>query len=167
MTKKQYEVHAFCDPAFQFLCGQIDSDYTTILRRDILPKLGCDETIRLREIRTLMVVDYHTKPASSTVISEYLRFDRGTVSRATKSLKRNGYLESMLNPEDKRSPLLIITESGKVLAERYRQLISEHFANLSAETGDEFTEAESRDALQTLFLLRNRAKQFVDFRENS
>ena len=167
MAKRKYEVHAFCDTAFQFLCAQINSDYNAILRRDILPQLNVDPLIKLREIRTLMILDYYTEPASSTAVSEYLRFDRGTVSRATKILKQLGYVTSFANPEDKRSPLLELTDEGRALAEKYRGLLGRHFARLSDDIGEDFTEEESEKALKMLFLLRNRARQFVEVRENA
>lgn len=162
MPRKEYEVHAFCDAAFQFLASQIDSYYTAILRRDIIPQLELDDLIRFREIRTLMVVDYLAEPVSSTVIAYYLTFDRGTVSRATKLLKQFGYVTSATDPADRRSPLIKITKSGQDVAERYKNLVAKHFAELSEELEEGFTEKESRLAFEVLFTVRNRARYFAN-----
>lgn len=161
MPRKEYEVHEFCDVAFQFLASQIDNYYTGILRRDIIPQLGLDENVKFREIRTLMIVDYFSKPVSSTVIAYYLTFDRGTVSRATKILKQLGYVTSATNPTDRRSPLIKITTSGQEVAENYRNLIAEHFAKLSEDLDEKFTPEDSKLAFQVLFKLRNRARYFA------
>lgn len=162
MTRKQYDTYEHQDIAFQLFCSQIESDYTTILRRDILPQLDVSDSIRLREMRTLMTLDYLAKPASCTQIADFLRFDRGTVSRAVKNLKLSGYVKRQPGREDRRSPPLIITKSGKLLAKNYQSLTSDHFSTLSKAAEVTFSKKESKVALETLFKLRNRARELAN-----
>jgi DNA-binding MarR family transcriptional regulator len=51
-------------------------------------------------------------PASATVLAESTAMDRSSVSRLIKQLKKLGYLQSEISPNDRREILLSLTELG-------------------------------------------------------
>jgi len=52
-------------------------------------------------------------PASATVLAESTAMDRSSVSRLINQLKKSGYLQSEISPNDRRGILLSLTELGR------------------------------------------------------
>lgn len=52
-------------------------------------------------------------PASATVLAESTAMDRSSVSRLVNQLKKLGYVQSEISPNDRRGILLSLTELGR------------------------------------------------------
>lgn len=128
------------------------------MRRDVLPCLKTTKTIRLRDIRVLMIIDLYHDPVTSYVIADFLRFDPGTVSRATQSLLEAGYIKRKHNKEDGRSPLFSMKKKGEALAQDYRERLSSHFEALSKEHDLDVSKKDMEVTYATLMKLAHRSK---------
>lgn len=160
--EKKYELHTLSDAVILIFTAQISSDYLTIIKRDIMPQLGDFEDIGLRELRALMVIDYYDTPVSSASIAEVLRYDPGTVSRAVKTLEECGYLFRDENKDDARSFVFFVTDRGKELANRYRELFSAHFREMDQRLGMDMTEEERKTVIKLLMKLRHRSHMMLN-----
>ena len=61
----KYSLQTMPDMVFEILCAQISADYTAIIRSEILSELPDDYEIGIREVRLLLMVDYHPEIISS------------------------------------------------------------------------------------------------------
>lgn len=161
LYKPEY-MYALADASFQTVCAHISNDYLTIIKRDLVPQLHGFEGIGLRELRTVMVVDYFDDQATSQLIAENLRYDKGTASRTTQKLLRLGYISRLDNQEDARSAFFVVTEKGKKLALRYKDICERHFSYLEQWAGTELTDEEREIAFEVLFKLRERTRKMLE-----
>ncbi len=149
------------DAAFQFLCSQINADYTAILRRDVVSYLDSASPLRLRELRVLMALERFSEPTTSAAVTSYLRYDPGTVSRALASLRKAGYVTRVNNRADRRSPFMRITPRGSKMAKQYQLVMESHFAQLARQSGEALSDAEKELTMRILVSLRNRVQRLL------
>lgn len=158
----KHSLHSFADASFQMFCAQISSDYLSIIKRDLLPKLKAHKGISLRELRTAMVIDHFDSFITSAIIAHELRYDKGTASRTTQKLERLGYITRLDNQDDARSSVFALTEKGQNLADEYKLLCQNHFDRFSKITDAELTEEERKVALKILLKLRERTRRMLE-----
>lgn len=153
---------SFADATFQIFCSQISSDYLAIIKRDLIPQLKGHEGVNLRDLRTVMVVDFYTDPVTSAEIAHELRYDKGTASRTTQKLESMGLIQRFENEDDARSSVFELTESGQNLAIQYRALCEVHFSDFGEQAGVTLTEEERKVAMKLLLKLRERTRRMLE-----
>lgn len=77
-------------------------------------------------------------------LAEHLVMDKGNVARAAKKLTESGFLERVVDPEDRRQYQLFLTERGRLIVPEIRGLLSEWSNLLLADfSGEESIQAEN------------------------
>jgi len=139
------------------LMSALASDYVKLLKKSVLPDLGLPKKYTIRDMQILSALFESGKPLTSTDIFKRTGLDPATVTRSTKILIADGYLESSENREDSRSRYLHLTNSGESLADKYHsgceKLFESKDLSIAAPTLDEFQSIE-----KMLKSLRNRVR---------
>lgn len=67
----------------------------------------------------------HKEGITQDDLAVHLHIDKGTVARALKKLEDNGFIYREVNPQNRRSYLLFLTEKGKQLVPQIRNIDKE------------------------------------------
>ena len=81
------------------------------------PRVRAVTELGLRELRVLLNVGAYM-PVRAADIGYQTRLDPGTISRGVSTLAEHGYVEVSSDPDDQRSALVSLTDSGEVLYEQ-------------------------------------------------
>lgn len=157
----------FVDTTVQAYAERIADDYNYILKQRVIPGLPNLGDLKLRELRVLVTVDYFENPLTPIDISEILRYDPATVSRAVAKLVKLGKLIRERNMHDTRSVYLILTPEGQTLATDYAEKIQSVFGELEAQLTHGLTDEEKMESLTTIVKLNKRSmtlRQLADGR---
>jgi MarR family 2-MHQ and catechol resistance regulon transcriptional repressor len=100
--------------------------------------------LTMNQFQVLEVL-YHRGDLSVGAITKLTMGTPGNVTVVVRNLKRDGFINSICDPKDKRSSILSITQKGKDIIE---QLFPNHAKNLKS-----YFEALDEDEMQTLFSL--------------
>lgn len=159
---RKYPLQTMSDTIFEVLCSQISADYISIIRSEIMPCIPEDLDIGVREIRMLLLIDHIEDLASSSFISNSLRYDPGTVTRASKRLVNAGFIARRKSKSDRRTLYFELTERGAMLANKYRNHIRNRYLQLESDSGEFMTHEERVTILNVLTRLRTRTEALVD-----
>lgn len=155
LPELNYDILHLADGTFSALCGQVSRDYIKFAKKRIFPQLDFDD-LSYRELRVLLCVAYFKNPMSGANISNQMRYDPATVSRATTLLIEAGYVEKASNVLDFRSTLYKATEKGVDVVARYRALLDEAYVEFDAEAELTFSPSEKEQLYTLLTKLRDR-----------
>lgn len=147
----------FTDTTFHAYSEKIEDDYTYILKRAVVPGLGDIGILKLRELRVLVSLDFFDAPLTPVQVSELLRYDPATVTRASERLITEGHIVKADNIRDTRSILLIPTDSGKALAKAYRDQVQLVFSRLEQDLSVQFDDAEKLEYLNMIVKVSKRS----------
>ena len=147
----------YADTTFQAYAEKVEDDYTYILKRAVLPGLGDLEGLKLRELRVLASLDFYDASLTPVQVSDLLRYDPATVTRATDRLLSAGMMVRAENLQDTRSVLLVPTDKGKALAKKYRDRIQEVFSALEQDLDEQFSESEKLEYLNMIVKINKRS----------
>jgi DNA-binding MarR family transcriptional regulator len=147
----------YFDTTFQAYSERVGDDYTFILKRAVIPGLGNIGALKLRELRILASLDFFDRPLTPVQVSEMLRYDPATVTRATRLLCNAGMMIRADNLKDTRSVLLIPTEKGKALAHTYRERIQEVFGAFEQDLNQPFRDSEKLEYLNMVVKANKRS----------
>ncbi len=150
---------AFADAAFQAFAEKMSDDYNFILKKAVIPGLPGLGDLKLREVRVLATLFFYDKRLSPAEISELLRYDPATVTRAVHKLVGKGKITRSENMRDTRSILLDLTEEGEVLARHFRDRVSAVFKKLEEETGTDLTDDEKAAFVNTMDKISRRSQE--------
>lgn len=148
----------FADTTFQAFAEKISDDYTYILKNVVIPGLPGLGTLKLREVRILATLFFFEKPLTPAQISEMLRYDPATVTRAVHMLVGKGKLIRSDNLRDTRSVLLELTDDGRALAEAFKDRVLVVFSTLEKELHVQLTEDEKTAFLNIMLKVSKRSK---------
>lgn len=149
---------AFADTTFQAFAEKISDDYTYILKTAVVPGLPGLGTLKLREVRILATLHFFEKALTPAQISDMLRYDPATVTRAVHMLVGKGKLTRSDNLRDTRSVLLELTPEGTALAEVFRKRLLVVFATLEEQIHVQLSEEEKTEFLHTMLKISKRSK---------
>lgn len=93
----------------------------------------------------ILEVLYHRGNLNIGSITKLIMSTPGNVTVVVRNLKRDGYIDSLPDPKDKRASILSITQKGKELIEK---LFPTHAKNF-----EEYFKALSKEETDTLFTL--------------
>jgi len=102
----------------------------------------------------------HHEGLTQDELSSRLWMDKTTTARAVKKLVECGYIRKERDPEDKRYCHLYLTDKGKALIPRIREVREKFKSMMTAGLSDEEME-------ELMKLLEKVANSLVQFRENS
>lgn len=109
------------------------ADYTSLLKKSVMPIFVKRYPLKMREIRVLTnIVQAEDNPTLKDV-SEYLREDPATITRSVIILTGNNYIISETDSHDGRSRRLVATEKGEQ-ATKHFIFIFEQVLELASET---------------------------------
>lgn len=148
----------YLDTTIQTYAEKVEDDYAFILKRAVIPGLGDIEGLKIRELRVLSSLDFYDSALTPVQVSELLRYDPATVTRATDRLFNAGMVVRAENIQDTRSVLLLPTEKGKALAKRYHDRIQEVFSALEQDLDEQFTETEKLQYLNMIVKINKRSQ---------
>lgn len=148
----------FADTTFQAYAEKLSDDYTYILKKMVLPTITQIADIKLREIRVLATVEFFHHPLTPIDVSEILRYDPATVSRAVNKLVANGLMIRSKNIHDTRSFYLSLTDEGIEIAQVYSQRIKEVFSELESSLLYGLTDEEKISYLTIMVKLSKRSR---------
>jgi len=148
----------FADTTFQNYAEKIASDYTDIIKALVLPKLTNLGTLKLRELRVLIAVHFFDIPITPAQVSDILRIDPATVSRAIKKLESESMLIREDNGKDLRSIRLKLTSAGARLAQAYVESIKSVFGELERGLLYGLSEDEKMTFLKVMMKISRRAE---------
>lgn len=148
----------FADTTFQAFAEKISDDYTYILKNIVVPGLPGLGTLKLREVRILASLHFFEKPLTPAQISEMLRYDPATVTRAVHMLVGKGKLIRSDNLRDTRSVLLELTEDGRALAEAFKKRVLTVFATLEEELHIKLSDEEKTAFLNIMLKVSKRSR---------
>jgi len=148
----------FTDTTFQNYAEKIASDYAEIIKALVLPELESIGDLKFREIRVLASIYFFDVPITPAQISEILRFDPATVSRAVRKLEAAKLLIRQDDEKDKRSIRLKLTQAGLELSEQYTQQIDAVFGELESRLLYGLTAEEKTDFLNVMIKISRRAE---------
>lgn len=148
----------FADTTFHAYSEKLSDDYTYILKKKVLPQVEGLGDVKLREMRVLSSIYFFDHPLTPIDVSEILRYDPATVSRAVNKLVAAGLMERSKNMHDTRSFYLHLTESGQKLGAEYAGKVREVFAELESQLLYGLTEQEKLDYLTIMVKLSKRSK---------
>lgn len=151
----------FPDFALHMICNNISEDYLTFLNTHIIKKMLKPTKLKIRELKVLMCIHHNKLPTVSSKIARTLRMDPATITRASKVLIENGYLEIFDELNDDRSKPLWMTQKGLDLSKEYIERVDEAFEFAVKVTGQDFSDLRKTEMLDTLFALRKRSKIFA------
>lgn len=97
------------------------------------------------------------------VIAENGHFDLGTILRATQKLESLGYIESVVDENDRRIKKLYVTESGKLVAEKTKKLVGDFYKFLL----QDFSSEEILNVCNVLDRVIEKTIVFLDKEENN
>ena len=155
---RKYPLNTMADTIFEVLCSQISADYLSIIRSEILPEISSEFEIGVREIRMLLMIDYNDDLTSSAFLAGNLRYDPGTVTRASKRLVAAGYIARRKSANDRRTLYFELTPKGQELACNYRTHIRNRYTQLENASGEFLTDEDRSAILNVLAKLRNRSE---------
>lgn len=84
------------------------------------------------EFSILMYIYMYGEGLSQEELTNLLVIDRAAISRAIKKLVDKGYIERIVNPQDKRAFMIFLTESGRQLDQRISE-VYDHIFHLLTE----------------------------------
>lgn len=154
----KYKPVKFVDTTFQNYAEKISTDYTDIIKARVLPQLDDLGDLKLRELRVLTSIHFFAIPITPAHISDILRYDPATVSRAIKRLEAAGKLIRQDNGRDKRSIQLKLTLAGKALAEDYTHIVETVFDNLESDLLYGLSDEEKTAFLNIVIKISRRAE---------
>ena len=118
-------------------------------------RIACDNRfLLLEEITRLSKGEFFVlgellarrEPTSPTVLSRSMQSSKGRISAILNVLEKKGEIERRIDPQNRRTVLVTLTESGKAHA---REVIAEHDARLTAA----FSRMGERDAQECVRLM--------------
>ena len=139
------------------LMSSVASSYVKLLKKTVLPQLNLSKTYTIRDLQVLGTLHESAKPLTSTDVFKRTGLDPATVTRSTKLLTKDGFIEALENKADSRSRFLKLTPKGLELAQSYNEKCQHLF-----ESRDLSIPAPSLEEVQsierTLKSLQNRVR---------
>ena len=148
----------YADTTFQAYAEKIADDYDFILRKVVVPGLPNLGDLKLRELRILSSLDFFDSPLSPMQISELLRYDPATVTRAANNLVKRGMILKKNNRRDTRSILLVLTEKGQAMADNYSRRVRMAFKAMEKDMLHGLTDDEKTAFLNILVKVSRRSQ---------
>ncbi len=158
VPKLKFSAAEFADTTFQALADKIAWDYTYIVKKKIIPQLGDLGRLKLRELRILTSVYFYTEPLSPHEISEILRYDPATVTRALGLLEESGMVEKVKREYDLRAFDIKVTDAGSVLARRYVKEIQTVFDTIESRLTVDLDDEDKTILLNAMLKVSRRAE---------
>lgn len=103
------------------LMSSVASAYVKLLKRTVLPELDLPRSYTIRDLQVLGALHESPKPLTSTDIFKRTGLDPATVTRSTKLLSSDGYIDTHENHADSRSRFLTLTQKGLDTARAYNE----------------------------------------------
>jgi len=154
----RFSASDFADTTFQAYADKIASDYTFIIKKRVMPNMPELGILKLRELRILASVYFYADPLSPHEISEILRYDPATVTRAINLLEKAGMIEKVKREYDLRAFDVKVTKSGSVLAKRYVGEIQKVFGEVESQLTIGLDENEKTLLLNAMLKVSRRAE---------
>lgn len=161
----RYSPTDYPDIVIAAVSGRIESDYLYILKSVIAPELTKSNSLKLRELRLLASIGFYDRPVTVSYISEKLRFESATVSRASLLLEKEGFITRTDNPADSRSVILELTELGEQLATKYMETVSYLYNKLETAADTSLSNEEKLQFLNILVKINTRSTAMRDLCE--
>lgn len=149
----------YADIAFQVLAAQISSNYLSFIKSKIIPELGEESEIPLRELRTLISIAQYDLPISGAFIARLLGYDPATVTRSTRWLLDQSFIYGENSESDARMIVFGLAPRGQRLSEVFRQTAIEAFREVDQVTDKHPSREEITQALLVFERLRDRSRQ--------
>lgn len=156
----------YADIAFQVLAAQISSNYLSFIKSRIIPELGEESEIPLRELRTLMAIAQYEVPIPGAFIARLLGYDPATVTRSTRWLLDQSFIYAKNSQSDARSKEFGLAPRGERLSERFRNVSIEAFQDVDQVTNAHPTREEIAQALLVFERLRDRSRRAYKLAKN-
>lgn len=148
----------YADTTFQAYAEKISDDYDFILRKVVVPGLPNLGDLKLREIRILASLDFFDSPLSPMQVSELLRYDPATVTRAANVLVKCGMIYKKNNRRDTRSILLVLTDKGQAMADNYSRRVRMAFKAMEKDMLHGLSEDEKTTFLNIMLKVNRRSQ---------
>lgn len=103
-----------------------------ILEREVERNMKQETTccgVSLAQCHVMLELDF-LKETTVKILTERLELDKSTLSRTIDGLEKEGSIYKVENPEDKRSLLIKLTESGQKKADMINQLCNQFYETL-------------------------------------
>ena len=82
-----------------------------------------NDELSLSEYRVAIVLEQFNRPLGAVELANYLKFDKGLVSRTLTTLRERGLIESVPSKTDKRSTKHSLTQEGFDVVQRNQALL--------------------------------------------
>ena len=123
-----------------------------------MPDLTGLGDLSLLELRVLVSAGFYASPLSPAQISEVLRYDPSSVSRAADSLEKAGMIERLPNPQDTRSVWLKLTPRGEKLTQAFAEKVKTVFSGYEVQMAYSLTREEKLNFMKTFLKISRRAE---------
>jgi len=121
---------------------QIVKTYNRFATQEI--KYFSENNLTFIQFKVLEVL-YHRGDLSIGAITKFTMSTPGNITVVVKNLKRDGWITSLPNPEDKRASILSISQKGK---DKMKSLFPQHAKNIH-----DYMDALDEEELDTLYSL--------------
>lgn len=139
------------------ILAAVASDYVKLIKKAVLPEMKLPKSYTVRDMQIISTLHASAKPLTSTDIFRRTDLDPATVTRSTKQLVTDGYVDVEDNEADSRSRFLFLTKTGRGLARNYnakcRDLFESKDLSISAPNLQDLESLE-----KTLKSLQNRIR---------
>lgn len=121
-----------------------------LFRRELMHAVS-DYNMTPEQWQIMMTLWSAGKPVNQSEIVEMTLKDKHTLSRIIGRLERDGWIEKVRDPGDKRITLIRITEKGNLIQGEAVEKMQSHFKGIWSD----FNKEEKQDLLKTLQKLRS------------
>lgn len=108
---------------------QVSKAYNKFFNQEL--KYFADHDLTFNQFKVLEVL-YHRGDLNIGSITKLTMSTPGNITVVVKNLKRDGWITSLPNPDDKRASILSITQKGK---DKMKDLFPQHAKNIDAYMG--------------------------------
>lgn len=117
------------------LCSQVATDYVRYVKDNVMPQLDIPKDYTIRDIQILTTIYENSGNVTSAMVARENGLDPSTLTRSVKSLKRDGFVETISKPGNKRQ-FLTVTDKGETLGLDIRESTEEAFSRKYFYSGD-------------------------------
>ncbi len=141
---------------------QTNADYLKFFKAHVISKMSTAKVMNIRELRSLMALQYIGSEATAMDVANILRFDPATVSRAVSALLKKGFIqESHRGVSDERKKPLALAQQGHMVAQEYLGRVEKSLAFADKCLGQTVSSEDMKQRLTVLSLTRDRMAQFA------
>lgn len=127
----------YADLDKEILAKEIIDTFETVNTERLLDKIKF--TVKGENILLLMLDDFFGGRSIPSKIIEKLDYSAARLSAVIKSLEAKGYVETIRNDEDKRSKIIVLTDSGAEFCRELRCEMTRNALAVVEELGEEDT----------------------------